>query len=155
MYCSMLIGINTNANTARCSHKDCFLLEGSLHLFTEECAVYHSNHDRSCVPGKRESAYHSAAGTQPTTCDIVGQYNSWNTACTCDMGRYNSWNTACTCDMGRYYSSPFDVACSMKTCSTALRCSPLLQQWWADICCFLTPWKGVWCGMMRAVWWSG
>jgi len=131
MYCRMLTAINTNANTAQCCHKDCILLEGSLHLFTEGYTVYSSNDDSSYVPGKRESAYHGAAGTQPTTCDVVGQYNSSLSQC--------RWNTAHTCYRGQYYSSSFDVACSVKTCSRALHLSPLLQHWRADICHFLTP----------------
>ena len=58
MYCRMLTGINTTANTApRCCHKDCILLEGSLHLFTEQYAVYCSNHETEVVFLERESLH--------------------------------------------------------------------------------------------------
>lgn len=82
MYCHMMTGINTNANTAGCCQKDCILLEGSLHLFTEQYAVYgsNSNHDRSCVAGKRESAYHSAAGTEPAHVMWAGTAAAYHSA---------------------------------------------------------------------------
>jgi len=76
----MLTGINTHANTARCHHKDCIQLEESLHLSTEEYTVYRSNNDRICVPGKRQSAYRSAAGTQPALVMWAGTTAAYRSA---------------------------------------------------------------------------